>query len=306
MIDLNRLKAFLAVAKYGGFREAAKKTGISQSTMTQHIKRLEHSLKAVLIERSNARSTLTAQGLALLPYAESLLSISERASQLFEKKTFVIGASSNVGIYLLQSHLKSFQNVCPSQLDITIADNASIADKLQNLEIDIAVMEWWDNRPGFVSNIWRSAELVLIVPPDHPWSRLGVIPRSWLKGERLLGGEAGTGTGRVLVEYFGEDMQGLTVAMQLGSTEAVKHAVQAGLGISLVMIQTVMHECRAGRLSIVRIEDVSPQKIIYIIRRDNLLPDAIELNFTEFLLSHVAGNIDESLFSSTRPESHIE
>ncbi len=287
MIDLERVATFLAVAKYGGFREAAKHTGLSQPAVTQHVKHLEQSLNAPLINRSNAGSTLTPQGRIFLPYAERLLSICSRARAALEKNSVAVGASSNTGIYLLQPHLKAYKEAARHAVDVSIGDNNRIAGKLKSFEIDVAVMEWWDHSAGFVAEVWRSEELVLIVPPEHPWAGRNSIPRHWLKGLSMLGGERGTGTGRLLQQYFGEDVSAMGISMQLGSTEAVKHAVHAGLGISLVMAAAVERELRSGWLHAVRIEDEPPRKEIYLIRRESEAHDGPALQFAEFLLGRV-------------------
>ncbi len=283
MIDLEKLETFLTVAKHGGFRGAAKHRGLSQSAITQHIKQLERSLNAVLIDRSNAVSKLTTAGEALLPYAQMLIDISAKASDLFRKTSLTIGASSNVGIYLLQPYLKEFQHHCGVKLDIVIADNASIADKLQRLEIDIAVMEWWDNRSGFTSSIWRSEELVLIVPTSHPWAGRSSVQAEELDGIELIGGEKGTGTGRIIEGVFGDRASRINVAMQLGSTEAVKHAVKAGLGVSLVLAGAVTDEVLNRQLSVVRIDGATLQKDICVVHRNCPVADSVESKFVAFL-----------------------
>lgn len=283
MIDLEKLETFLTVAKHGGFRGAAKHRGLSQSAVTQHIKQLERSLNAVLIDRSNAVSKLTTEGQALLPYAQMLIDISMKASDLFRRSSLTIGASSNVGIYLLQPYLKEFQHHCSVRLDIVIADNASIADKLQRLEIDVAVMEWWDNRSGFTANIWRSEELVLIVPTSHPWASRSSVQVDELDGIELIGGEKGTGTGRIIERVLGDRDLRINVAMQLGSTEAVKHAVKAGLGVSLVLAGAVTDEVLNRQLSVVRIDGDTLQKDIYVIHRNCPSADSVERRFVDFL-----------------------
>jgi molybdate transport repressor ModE-like protein len=285
MINLERVATFLAVATCGGFREAAKNTGLSQPAVTQHVKRLEQSLNVNLITRNNAGSTLTPEGRAFLPYAENLVRTCDLVSALFEKNSLVIGASSNTGIYLLQPYLKAYTDVSPHKLEVIIGTNTVIADKLQNFEIDVAIMEWWDNRPGFVATIWRRENLVLIVPPHHPWVGMCNIPRDWLKGQDLLGGEAGSGTGHLLQQYFGDDASTIGVSMQLGSTEAVKYAVQAGLGISLVMAASVINETHSGLLCAIPISGEPLQKTLYAIRRDAGSHDAPALQFTDFLLN---------------------
>ncbi len=283
MIDLAPVATFLAVVRHGGFREAAKHTGLSQPAVSQQVKRLERSLNATLIDRSNAGSSLTDQGRTFLPYAEHLLTVFRHAQAAVEKKTIVVGASSNAGIYLLQPYFKMYKESSQQKLDVVIGNNTIIAEKLKGLEIDVAVMEWWDHSPGFSAAMWRSEELVLIVPPQHPWADLDTIPRHWLKGLTMLGGESGTGTGRLLRNYLGQDASSINVSMQLGSTEAVKHAVHAGLGVSLVMASAVRREIRDGWIRAVAIEEMPPQKEFYLIQREREAEDGPASRFIEFL-----------------------
>ncbi len=284
MIHLERVATFLALAASGGFREAAKRTGLSQPTVTQHLKWLEQALNVTLIDRNNAGSTLTPEGRAFLPYAENLVRTYDRARALFEKNSIVIGASSNIGIYLLQPYLKRYKEVSAHKLELIIDDNPAIAGKLERFEIDVAIMEWWDHRPGFAATVWLQEELVVIVPNDHPWAGMRGIPRKWLKGQDFLGGEAGTGTGRLLQEFLGKDADTIGVSMQFGSTEAVKNAVRAGLGISLVMATAIEHESRNGELCAIPIEEMPPRKDIYVIRRECGTHKTPALEFTNFLL----------------------
>lgn len=266
MIDLERVATFIAVVKCGGFREAAKQTGLSQPTVTQHIKRLEQSLQARLIDRATMPQSLTLEGKIFFHYAEQLLRTSHKATAALHNKSLVVGASSNIGIYLLQPYIKALQDKLANKIDVRIGKNIEIAALLETLEVDVAVMEWWDSRPGFVSTVWRRERMVVIVRPGHPWAAESTIPLKWLKSQNLLGGEAATGTGRLLQQYAGADSAEFTVGMQLGSTEAVKHAVHAGLGISLVMESAVKHEQASGWLHAIPIEE-DVYKDLYLVHR---------------------------------------
>lgn len=284
MINLERVVTFLAVVNRGGFREAAKHTGLSQSAVTQHVRRLEESLSVNLIVRNNAGSTLTEEGKVFLPYAENLVRTGSRSCALFDTNRLVIGASSNIGIYVLPPHLRRFKKTATCNFDVVIGDNLTIVKKLENFEVDVAIMEWWDQREGFDACVWRSEALAVIVPVEHPWAKLASIPLDWLKGEKLLGGETSSGTGRLLQHFFGSVADSIGVSMQLGSTEAVKRAVQAGLGISLVISSSVVDECESGRLRSVKIEGITPYKNLYVICRGNMLENTPSAHFKKFLL----------------------
>lgn len=286
MIDLGCVASFLAVASSGSFRAAAVRVGLSQPAVTQQVKKLEKTLNATLIERGGTGSILTPEGRAFLSYAENLLSTSERALALFERKGIVVGASSNIGVYLLPSLLKAGRECLDFDVELVVGDNPTIASKLEDLAIDVAVMEWWDNRPGFIAKTWKQEKLVVIVPPGHPWSRFESVPPEMLAAEPMLGGEAGTGTGRILKQFLGEHIDNIRVGMQLGSTEAVKRAVRAGLGISVVIASAVAEEHRAGTLHAIPIAAAPLKKNTYLVRRASCLDNDLPARFVRFLLEY--------------------
>ena len=138
-----------------------------------------------------------------------------------------------------------------------------MAKRLETADLHLGLMEWEGGRSGFNSVEWRREPVVLIVPPAHPLSRRRVITRKELIGAPMLGGEPGTGTGRLLRAYFGPDAAPV-VKMQLGSTEAVKQAVAAGLGISMVLASAVRRETAAGELCAIPFAD-PPVKALYAV-----------------------------------------
>lgn len=288
MLNLEHVASFLAVLRTRNFRAAANERSLSQATVTQHIQKLEAVLTTCLIARSHSGCTPTAAGAALRPHAESLLRVNTRAINLMHKAIIAVGTSSNIGIYLLQPYIKAFlaETGGKFSIDILIQPNPVIADKLENGEIDIATMEWWDDRPGYISRPWRQEKLVVIVSPDHTWAKLSAIPRAFLKDAPLLGGEPGTGTGTLLMQHLGEEIRGLQVAMQLGSTEAVKRWVEAGLGVSVVLFSTVVEEHHAGTLCAIPLEGDPIHKTLYVIWRDTLHDDSLPLFLAKQLLEN--------------------
>jgi len=131
--------------------------------------------------------------------------------------------------------------------------------------VDLALMEWWDRRPGFTAHCFGSEALVLIVPPGHAWRQIQRVPRERLIEIELLGGEPGTGTGRLLADLLGDLAPRLNVRMRLGSTEAVKQWVKAGLGASIVLAGALEKERADGSLHVIEIEDGSLRKDLWAI-----------------------------------------
>jgi DNA-binding transcriptional LysR family regulator len=267
VLNLSQLEAFVSVAELGGFREAAERLGLSQPTISQQLKKLEDDLKVTLIARDRVRCVPTASGERLLPFARNILAAASRAADVAAGRRLVVGASSNIGIYLLQPYVARYarQHGAATAIDVRIGTNPEIANRLSNGEVDVAVMEWWDRRPGFDARIWRQEQIVVIVPPDHRFARHKSVKPEWLFEEPLIGGEPGTGTGTLLQKVFGKNASRLKVTMALGSTEAVKSAVKEGLGISLVFASAVAAEARAGTLRSLPVAGSKIEKDLYVV-----------------------------------------
>jgi DNA-binding transcriptional LysR family regulator len=215
----------------------------------------------------------TSQGAAFAPLARAMLDTAERSRTMLAQSHLRIASSSNVGTYLLQSMLASFQATDPCCVDLWIGPNPDVADRLTNGTADVALMEWWSERPGFHSHTWRKEPLVVIVDPGHAWATRHTIEASELASQTLLGGEAGTGTITLLKKALGNLADGLTAIGGFGNTEAVKRAVRAGRGVSLVIAASVADEVRAGQLVALRLNAVELVKELKVISPIGL-PDA--------------------------------
>ncbi|MEC7288836.1 MAG: LysR family transcriptional regulator [Pseudomonadota bacterium] len=267
MLNLLWVRSFLTVVETGSFQAAANQLGLAQPTISLHIQKLEDQLGTTLLQRSRNRCRPSSSALAFIPHGESLLALNQRAVDSVKAQTVRVGASSNIGIYLLQPYLKTYQHKQAEPFELSIDKNSRIADLLETGQLDIGLMEWWDRRPGFEAKSWRCEPLVLIVAPDHPWAGRTLVTREELKAVALLGGEPGTGTGRLLNAYFGTTWQPLAPGLQLGSTEAVKQAVRCGLGVSLVLRSCVDAEVRAGSLVALSLDPPGLHKTLWAIWR---------------------------------------
>ena len=273
MLNLVHAKTFLAVLSERGFRAAARDLKLSPSTVVEHIKQLEEDLAAPLLVRRRGIVEPTYQGAAFAPLARAMINTAERSRTVIAQAPLRIAASSNVGTYLLQSMLASFQASNPCSVDLWIGPNPDVAERLASGAADVALMEWWSDRAGFSGHTWRKEPLVLIVAPDHRWAARDAIEAGELASQTLLGGEAGSGTFALLRRELGHLAEGLTAIGGFGNTEAVKRAVRAGRGVSLVIAAAVADEVRAGQLVALRLKDIELVKELKIISPIGL-PDA--------------------------------
>lgn len=286
MLNLDQVEAFIAVVETQGFREAAARLGCSQPTVSQQLRKLEESLGVELIARSRMQSTPTLQGARLIPLARSLLRTAARARDVVSAHRLTIGASSNIGIYLLQPYVARISRVLGSavNIDLRIAGNPEIADALSAGELDVAVMEWWDKKEGVIAKRWRQEKLVVIVSPSHAWAKKKTLRFSELLEEAMIGGEAGTGTGTLLQKIFGKNASKMRISMNVGSTEAVKAAVKAGLGISLVFASAVEAEVRSGSLRALSVSEANIAKDLFVILPEQMLSDSPAHQFAQMLV----------------------
>lgn len=286
MLNLSQLEAFVAIVDSQGFHEAAVRLGCSQSTVSQQLRKLEEFLGVTLITRDRTQSMPTVHGARLVPLARSVLRAVARARDVVAAKRIVIGASSNIGTYFLQPFVAAFTRDVkpPLEVDLRIATNPQIADALSAGEVDVGVMEWWDKREGFIAKKWRREELVVIVAPTHPWAKGKSVQQADLFSQPMIGGESGTGTGILLQKIFGKNASKIRVSLNVGSTEAVKSAVKAGLGISLVFASAVEEEVKARSLCALRVSGISITKDLFVIIPEQLTADSAANRFVQTLM----------------------
>lgn len=286
MLNLTHVRSFLAVLDGQGFRAAARELKLSPSTLVDHINQLEAELAAPLLVRKRGGFAPTAQGLAFLPLARALVATAERAFDVVSGCPLRIAAASNVGIYLLQSILASFKQTEEFPTELWIGRNPDVAERIAGGRADVGLMEWWDDRRGFLARTWRREPLVVIVGRSHPWASRASAHVADLLGERMLGGEPGTGTGTLLRQVIGTNAERIETVNGFGSTEAVKRAVRAGLGVSLVLASSVADEVAAGHLVALPLADADLVKEIKLIVPAPLPATSAAARFAAHALGH--------------------
>ena len=289
-VSLASVAAYLAVIDTGGFRAAATRLGVTQGAVSQQVRRLESEVGASLVHRDPGGCHPAPGTEPFLRYARTLLDVADRATRLFSDPELVVGAASNIGIYLLQPLLKAISDAHAGRYRIRqyLGTNRDVIDRLVLGDVDVALTEWWEQRPGFDATIWREENLVAIVGPDHPWAERATVSVEELAAQTILGGEPASGTGTLLQNVLGRAAARLPATVNLGSTAAVKEAVHAGLGISLVLESAVDTDLQAGRLHTLTIDGPPLHKALWLAHRAALVPEDPAALFTHALATAVA------------------
>lgn len=274
---LRQFKVFLVAAERESFTQAAKELYLTQPAVSFQIQALEDFFGAKLFKRTGRKVELTDAGDALLPYARKIIEAMEESKKAIEQvgaaKTgkLVVGASTTIGIYILPPLIAIYRSKYPQTIiSIRVENTEGIEEALLRKDIDFGLIEGFVKSSYVKREKFRDDELVLIVPAHHPWS--DVIELSDLMIEPLILREEGSGTRMVLEGALMEkslSISDLNVNMVLGNTEAIKHAVAAGLGVSFVSKCTIGKELALGLLRIVRVRGFNVMRELFIIRREN-------------------------------------
>jgi DNA-binding transcriptional LysR family regulator len=275
-MTLRQLEVFLAVARAKSFRGAAEVLHLSQPALSQHVAELERELGTRLFDRLRRSVALTEAGRILEDHAlrlfATLTSAREAIAELggLKRGSLLVGASTTPGIYLMPTLMGEFERHYPGiSVDLRIANSRVIEERVRANDLDLGVVGAHELRAGAKCLAAKLLdELVLIVPPTHPWAGRRRLDPSRLAQERLLMREEGSATRHVTERALQRASLGIGRTLELGHTEAIKQAVMAGLGVAFVSIYAARGELETGRLKRVRLRGLRIQRHFHVIHNE--------------------------------------
>lgn len=254
-LNLNALRVFAAVADHRGFTRAAESLRLSQPAVSKAVRILEREVGTPLFERGVGGVRLTEAGDALHARARELFSVERsaeeelRALRGLEGGTLRVGASTTIATYLLPALLGDFRARHPGvHLRVTTANTRAIARRLLQRRLDVALVEGPVAHARIDVRPWRDDELVLLAGATHPFADRGSVTAHELTGQPFVSRERGSGTRRVAVAALRRVGVVPDWTLTLGSTEGVKQAAAAGLGLALVSELAAADLVALGRL----------------------------------------------------------
>jgi DNA-binding transcriptional LysR family regulator len=273
-LDLHKLEVFYWVAELKSFSEAADRLALKQPTVSAHIQELEKILAGKLFYRIPGKVSLTPLGLLLQEKAKNLLAFKRETVAAVEQfhgtlsGELWIGGSNIPGEYLLPQKLGKFIKKYPRVKPILrIGDSAGIVEEVLDGKVEIGFVGFKnaDSRLSF-DKIWQD-EMVLTVPKNHPWSRRKFVQLVDLRAQNFISREQGSGTldsfRHLLARKRPSADELLKVAMELGSTAAVKEALISGCGISILSRISISRELADGILVAVAIRGLKMKRDFY-------------------------------------------
>ena len=273
-LDLHKLEVFYWVAELKSFSEAADRLALKQPTVSAHIQELEKILAGKLFYRIPGKVSLTPLGLLLQEKAKNLLAFKRETVAAVEQfhgtlsGELWIGGSNIPGEYLLPQRLGKFIKKYPRVKPILrIGDSAGIVEEVLDGKVEIGFVGFKnaDSRLSF-DKIWQD-EMVLTVPRNHPWSRRKFVQLADLRAQNFISREQGSGTldsfRHLLARKRPSADELLNVAMELGSTAAVKEALISGCGVSILSRISISRELADGILVVVAIRGLKMERDFY-------------------------------------------
>jgi len=275
-ITLYQLRIFLVVARRRNYTHAAEELFLSQPSVSAQVHELERALGLPLFEQIGKRLILTAAGDTLERHARGVIDAVDQAVdalvrlQRLESGRLSVVASATVGAYLLPAVLGAFRGRYPQiELRLDLENSETVCEDVRAGRYELGVIESSAAAVGEDLDVspYRDDELVLIVPPWHPWAGLGAVPVAALAEATLLWREPGSGTRSVSEAALRQAGAQPRIGMQIGGADAIKQAVAANLGVAIVSRATVGGEVAAGRLVALHVEGVDLRRTFLVVRR---------------------------------------
>jgi DNA-binding transcriptional LysR family regulator len=295
-LDLNLLEVFCCVYKEGSFSRAAQKLRLSQPTVSGHIKNLEDYLGAKLFNRLPRQVTPTRAGEILYKRGQAIMS--EKESAIQELKKFInriegslaICCSTIPGEYLMPQIIASFHKRFPAVIiEMNVSDSQGVCGDVLRGKAELGFAGAKIETVGLEFHQFASDEMVLVAPNDAEWRKVESISLDDLAAKPMLVREAGSGTRLAFEKRIGRELSDLNVVGYFGSSNSIKEAIKAGLGVSVLSLLSIKSEIESGAFKTVRIEDIGPlRRDFFAIFNQHLTLSPIAEEFLDFVLKRLA------------------
>jgi DNA-binding transcriptional LysR family regulator len=293
-----RLVVFRAVAELRSFRKAAEELYLTQPAVSLQIKALEEDLGIQLFDRTGSRIALTPAGNKLFAYAQRVHALLAEAEDAVtsvggeHSGHLALGASTTIAQYVLPRLLGEFRRQNPRVKITFVSGNTEhIVDAVVQQKVALGFIEGPAQNRDVRTEPFLVDELVLIVPAAHEWAERVSIPCAEIGSAPLLMRERGSGSRRVVeiaLEKHSLKRSQLQVVMELDSTEAIKSAVEAGLGVGFVSRWAIIKDQRSGGgFRVVEIEGMRVRRDFLIAYPSGPSPQGLAQEFRRFLYAHL-------------------
>ncbi|MDK2793581.1 MAG: hypothetical protein PWP75_209 [Caldanaerobacter sp.] len=292
-MDIEKLKTFYVMAKHQSFTKASEELFCSQPTVTKHIQEIENYVGCKLFDRIGKKVYLNENGKLFLEYAETVLNLTrDYLAKICEMESLgrgvlFFGATGSIGVYrvpyLLKKYLSKYPNI---EINLYVNFYHKILEYVHSNVVDFALVA--DNGEVIESKslVWLpfcTEELVLIIPPSHRWKDRERVDIEELEEECFIRSNKESATMSFIKKIITE--RGITIkkTIELGNIEAIKRAVETGLGVSIVPENTVEKEITSGWLIGLKLKNLELKRKLYYVQKKDKILSAAARAFVELL-----------------------
>jgi len=291
-ITIRQLEIFNAVVESGQVTKAAKNLLISQSAVSLALNEMENQLGGPLFDRTARCLELNDRGRYLLPLGREILDKLENLDHLMNEKdgqfagTLHLVTSSTVGNYVLPYLITAFKSLHPDVYFKMLVSNTTTSEQLvMDRAVDLAFVEGEVHNEQIQTTEWFQDELVLITRPiNDSEEEITCDLATNIKEYEWIMRESGSGTAQTFKRKLGKYITDLHVSMELGHTEAIKKAVEAGAGVACLSNLTVCKEIDTKRLQEIKIKDLDMKRQLFILQHKNRTQTRLVSEFLDFCL----------------------
>ena len=298
-VTLRQLRVFAAAARHMNFSRAAEELHLSQPAVSTQIKEFAGCVGLPLFERIGRRTYLTPAGEEMLACAKAITQRLKDAESALAHMKGITGGRLNVAVisagdYFFPRVLAHFGAGHPGvTFNLTVHNREELLRHLADNLTDLAVMVRPPAELDVVAVPFAPHPYVIVAAPDHPLARMRQIPRAALNREHFVQREQGSDTWNSMREVFGRQFSKLHIAMQIHSTETIKQAVVAGMGIAFLSGHTIGLDLRAGNLVVLDVQDFPATLHWYLVHNRTKRLPPVAAAFKEFLLQEGAALIEQ-------------
>jgi DNA-binding transcriptional LysR family regulator len=271
-MDTRQLAAFCAVVERRSFSQAADRLGVTQPAVSLQVRALEKRLGTQLLDRSGRRVEPTEAGWRLYRGAQRMLALEDQlvadvgASGEGELGgDLVLGASTGPAAIAVPVMLCEFQRENPDvRVFLTVSDTHSIVERVAARELELGIVGASRRHRGVRFEPFFADQVILACPAGHPFADRTVTLEE-LRGESLILMQEGAGVRQIVEDALrrrGVRLRDLDVRLELGLQESVRHAVEAGFGVTFISRTAVESDLAAGRLAEARVDGLEATREI--------------------------------------------
>jgi DNA-binding transcriptional LysR family regulator len=288
-LTLRQLKVFEAVARHLSYSRAAEALYLTQPAVSMQIKQLEESAGLPLLEQLGKKIYLTEAGKEFQQYCRNILQQLNDAESMFAEHKGMSGklaicVASTASYFTPQLLAEFCQRHPKAQVSLSVTNREILLQRLANNEMDMVIMGRPPAELDLDATPFLENRLVIIAPVSHPLAGEHDIPLSRLAEETFLVREQGSGTRIAMERFFAEQGIKLVIGTEMSTNEAIKQAVQAGMGLGILSLHTLSLELETDRLTILDVRKFPIQRNWYVVHRKGKRLSAVAKAFKEFLL----------------------